>query len=155
MFDVFVFLFEQFQTLGHFPSRHDICEKLDEAGFDDEDITTALKCFDAFFNESSSNMPVCRYAEQSSSFRIFSKDEILLLSKEIRGYLHFLYRKEIISGHEIEMIIQFISKVKPEELTLETVKVLTLIIAWVNQSEVPVLLADDLLNSLYEKQLVH
>lgn len=154
MYDALVYLFEHFQSLGHLPSRHYISEKLNEAGFDYEEITTVLKCFDDIFNENNqyTKLEINHFNEK---MRVFSPHEIQAIPQEIRGFLHYLYKEKAIDYSEIELIIHAIMQIDSEELDLESVKIITLIIAWANQSEIPVFVGDDLLSALYNQKLIH
>ncbi|QRN41457.1 MAG: DUF494 family protein [Neisseriaceae bacterium] len=154
MFDVLVFLFEQCQSLGHLPSRYYITEKLGEAGFEYADIVDALICFDELCNFKTPHKEL-GFPQLESRMRFFSPEEIKSLPLEVRGYIHFLYREKVIEFSEIEILIHAIMKVDSNKIDIETVKVITLIAAWMNQSEMPVLIGDDLLSTLYVKNLAH
>lgn len=154
MFDVFAFLLEHFQNLGHLPSKVHISEKLNEAGFDHEEIANFIKCFDYLFNEDNQNHQL-NYSNLSSKMRVFSAEEMVSIPKDIRGYLYFLYQKEAIGFANIEKMIHAIMKIDPDELNLDTVKAMTLITAWVNKSEIQILIGDDLIRSLCDNHVIH
>ncbi|MCV2508996.1 MAG: DUF494 domain-containing protein, partial [Neisseriaceae bacterium] len=120
MFDVLVFLFEHCQNLGHLPSKHYITKKLDEAGFEYDDIVDALICIDELF---SSNNPYSEleFSNLSSRMRCFSAEEMVTIPQDIRGYIHFLYREEVLEFSEIEILIHAIMKIDSNKLDLETV----------------------------------
>lgn len=79
-----------------------------------------------------------------------------IFSCEIRGYLSFLLQKQALANQELEILIAALSELEFEEINLSMVKLMVLIIAWVCHADMPVLINDDLLHTLYaQKVMIH
>ena len=159
MFQVFAFLFEYFQDLDYIPSIGYISEKLDEAGFDHEEINQVVDCLDALFVSSTPQ----EYPSLSSLVplncdqRVFSSEENHLLKPEVRGYFSFLYHEKALKPSDMELLIHASMLLGEKEgpIELDLAKVLTLMLAWATEAELQILIGDDLLSTLRDPEALN
>lgn len=156
MFDLFAFLFEQFHDLETVPSQYYLLKKLNEAGFDDVYVDQALLFFNTLLTTINQHKQAKPLAQPHQYHRVFSRYEKSIFSCEIRGYLSFLLQKQALANQELEILIAALSELEFEEINLSMVKLMVLIIAWVCHADMPVLINDDLLHTLYaQKVMIH
>lgn len=158
MFEVFAFLFEHFQDLDYIPSIGYISEKLDEAGFDHEEINQVVDCLDALFISSvPKKLPSLRPSDNRICHRVFSTEENHLLKPEVRGYFSFLYHERALKSNDMELLIHASMLLGEKEgpIELDLAKVLTLMLAWATEAELQILIGDDLLSTLRDPEARH
>ncbi len=145
MFDVFVYLIEHFQNLNDCPERLSLEEKLENAGFEENEITQAFSWMDKIaLVQTTPNAPLL----DSKGFRVFSPNELLYLSDDILNLLSFLTTSEIINTCQRELIIDTLLDVH-HETSIQHAKMLILAIMWAENAELPILIGDDLLSAIH------
>ena len=140
MIDIVAFLMENFANIQDFPS-----------GFDDDQIREAIICITLLNETEMQNETI----NQSSVWRIYHPEEESALPTEIRGLLHFLYESQTINTVQREFIIHALMHLPQDAITLDKAKVLALLILWAHQSELPVLIGDELMAVLHGRGIMH
>lgn len=151
MAEVIAFLIEHFQDFDACPPPEHLGRLLEDAGFDAAEIGNTLMMMEVLLNSSEfAAEPV-----DATALRVYSNDEADSLSAEIQGLLHYLTREHAISYEQREIVVHALMHIPPEDITLDTAKVLTLLVLWAHKSELPVLIGDDLMAALNGKAVMH
>ncbi|UOO90841.1 DUF494 domain-containing protein [Vitreoscilla massiliensis] len=146
MFDVIAFLIENFQDWETCPKQDDLGHLLAEAGFDGEEIHDALTCLENLTSSLSMDNSVlddCPYV------RVLSQYELDILPEEVIHLLSFLQEEGGISPTQRELIIHMLTQLPDEDITVDHTKLLALMVLWLHQSELPILIGDELLVALH------
>ncbi len=152
MFDVIAYLIETFQDLDACPPRENLGEHLSDAGFEGDEIHSALLCLDAL-TQSNENDPFRLLL--SSSIRIYSAEELDNIDTEILNLLLFLEKQSAINPVQREMVIHALMHLPNDDITMEYAKLLTLVVLWLHKSELPVLIGDELLVAIHGQTTMH
>jgi Smg protein len=134
MFDILVYLVENYFHNGQLPDTETITKRLSAAGFEDDDISEALTWLSGFGqpDETDSN-----YAfDQSRGFRIYADEELTNLTVEARGFIIFLQDSDIISAPQRELIIERVLALPETSVDLERIKLIVLMVLWNQQQSV-------------------
>lgn len=151
MTEVIAFLIEHFQDFDACPAPEDLGRLLEDAGFDAAEIGNTLMMMEVLLSSSE-----CVATPQSSqSLRIYCSEEADILSQEVMSLLHYLVEEEAITHAQREIVIHALMHIPSDEITLDTAKVLTLLVLWAHKSELPVLIGDDLMAALNGQAVMH
>lgn len=151
MAEVIAFLIEHFQDFDACPPPEDLGRLLEDAGFDATEIGNTLMMLEVLLNSS-------EFAAEpldSQSVRVYSNEETDNLSQEVMGLMQYLVRERAITYEQREIVIHALMHIPSEEITVDTAKVLTLLVLWAHKSELPVLIGDDLMAALNGKAVMH
>ena len=151
MAEVIAFLIEHFQDFDACPPPEDLGRLLEDAGFDATEIGNTLMMLEVLLNSS-------EFAAEpldSQSVRVYSNEETDNLPQEVMGLMQYLVRERAITYEQREIVIHALMHIPSEEITVDTAKVLTLLVLWAHKSELPVLIGDDLMAALNGKAVMH
>ena len=144
MAEVIAFLIEHFQDFDACPPPEDLGRLLEDAGFDATEIGNTLMMLEVLLNSS-------EFAAEpldSQSVRVYSNEETDNLPQEVMGLMQYLIEEKAVSCEQREIIIHALMHIPGDEITIDTAKVLTLLLLWANKSELPVLVGDELMSAL-------
>ena len=99
MFDILVFLFENYFHAGAYPDQETLSKRLSAAGFDSRDISQALSWLSGL--EGLDQGGTCLVG--SDGFRFYTEQELAALSAEGRGFLMFLETAGVINALQREL----------------------------------------------------
>ena len=151
MAEVIAFLIEHFQDFDACPPPEDLGRLLEDAGFDATEIGNTLMMLEVLLNSS-------EFAAEpldSQSVRVYSNEETDNLPQEVMGLMQYLVSERAITYEQREIVIHALMHIPSEEITVDTAKVLTLLLLWAHKSELPVLIGDDLMAALNGKAVMH
>ena len=151
MAEVIAFLIEPFQDFDACPPPEDLGRLLEDAGFDATEIGNTLMMLEVLLNSS-------EFAAEpldSQSVRVYSNEETDNLPQEVMGLMQYLVSERAITYEQREIVIHALMHIPSEEITVDTAKVLTLLVLWAHKSELPVLIGDDLMAALNGKAVMH
>ncbi|EFI22709.1 putative smg-like protein [Neisseria sp. oral taxon 014 str. F0314] len=151
MAEVIAFLIEHFQDFDACPPPEDLGRLLEDAGFDATEIGNTLMMLEVLLNSS-------EFAAEpldSQSVRVYSSEETDNLPQEVMGLMQYLVSERAITYEQREIVIHALMHIPSEEITVDTAKVLTLLVLWAHKSELPVLIGDDLMAALNGKAVMH
>lgn len=151
MAEVIAFLIEHFQDFDACPPPEDLGRLLEDAGFDATEIGNTLMMLEVLLNSS-------EFAAEpldSQSVRVYSNEETDNLPQEVMGLMQYLVSERAITYEQREIVIHALMHIPSEEITVDTAKVLTLLVLWAHKSELPVLIGDDLMAALNGKTVMH
>lgn len=134
MFDILVYLVENYFHNGQLPDAETITKRLSAAGFEDDDISEALSWLSGFGQP---DEIACNpgFAE-SRGFRIYADEELTNLTAEARGFILFLQDSDIISAPQRELIIERVLALPETSVDLERIKLIVLMVLWNQQRSV-------------------
>jgi Smg protein len=152
MFDVLVYLFENYYQAQACPDHDSLERKLRAAGFEDEDIQDALDWLNTLARRPDEGLP--ESLDARSSFRGYSLDESSKLPLESRGFIAFLESAKVLTPLLRELIIERAMALPSDVVGLDKLKVIVLMVLWTRRGNVDVLVLDELIPD-GEQRLTH
>jgi Smg protein len=142
MFDILIYLFESYFVVGSYPEHGKLGLKLTAAGFEDDDIQHALAWLSGL-----RQLTVAEYPDaiNQSGFRTFADIELARISFDGIQFIVFLEANKIISPVEREMIIDRAVAIGIESVSLDNIKLITLMVLWNQHPDLDPVLIEDLL----------
>ena len=134
MFDILVYLVENYFHSGDFPDVETISKRLSAAGFEDDDISEALTWLSGF--EQTEHGTTYPTFNSSRGFRVYADEELSSLTTEARGFILFLEDSEIITAPQRELIVERILAIAEPGVDLEKIKLIVLVVLWNQQQPV-------------------
>ncbi|MBN9696751.1 MAG: DUF494 domain-containing protein [Zoogloea sp.] len=150
MFDILVYLFENYVHADACPEPAQLARKLTAAGFEEEEITEALEWLSGLRQLSDGERPA--QFSRAGSLRIYADDEQVRLGVECRGFLLFLENSGILDSECREMIVERALALGETEIELENLKVIVLMVLWQQDRPINGLILDELLNESAEEE---
>lgn len=151
MVDVIAFLIEHFQDFEACPAAEDLGQILEDVGFDDAEIGNALVLLEVLRNRNEHGTVL----QHSGSLRIYCAEEQDALSVEVINFMHFLEKAGAVNSEQREFVIHALLHLPFEEITLDMAKLVTLLVLWAQQAELPVLVGDELMMVLHGKAVMN
>ena len=152
MFDILVYLFENYYQAQAYPDYDTLERKLHAAGFENDDIHDALDWLNTLTRQPSEGLP--ESLDTGTSFRGYSADESSKLALESRGFIEFLESAKILSPLLREIIIEKAMALPSEVVGLDKLKVIVLMVLWTRRGNVDALVLDELIPD-GDKRQVH
>jgi len=143
MFDVLVYLFENYYQIETYPDQDTLERKLHTAGFENDDIQDALDWLNTLTDLPKEALPESLDTRQS--FRGYSADETTKLSLESRGFIAFLEGAKILTPLLRELIIERGMALPNDVVGLDKLKVIVLMVLWTRRGNVDALILDELI----------
>lgn len=143
MFEILVFLFENYYQSEPCPDQDTLARKLTAAGFGNEDIHDALDWL-----KDLSSPPEVAFAEAfelCDAFRAHTGEEIAKLSTDSRGFLAFLDSARVLTPPLRELIIDRAMALPDDVVELDQFKVIVLMVLWTRRGDVDTLILEELL----------
>lgn len=129
MFDILVYLFENYFDAGNCPDSATLTRKLTMAGFDDEEITLALDWLSDLSRHDEEGY-LARLTE-SNSMRHFTEEEMEIIDTEGRGFIFFLEQAEAINPLQRELLIDRVIRMDGDTSSVEKIKLVVLFDLWI------------------------
>jgi len=150
MFEVLVYLYENYWRPDACPDHDQLARKLTAVGFETDEIQEALSWLDGLAESTHAAI-----GEQSAdSLRVYSPAEIDRLGEESVAFVSFLESAGVLPATMREMVIDRASAVGPGPLALEDLKVIVLMVFWSLGEEPDALILDELFVAP-EERLIH
>ena len=149
MFDILVFLFENYFHAGAYPDQQTLTKRLSAAGFDSRDISQALTWLSGLERVGYSNF---RFSS-SDGFRFYTEQELAGLTAEARGFLLFLETAGVIKALQRELVIERVLALDEPAVDLEKVKLIVLMVLWNQKESVDSLVLEELVTPNQERYL--
>ena len=135
MFDILVYLVENYFHNGELPDAETISKRLSAAGFEDEEISEALTWLSGF-EQADDDVTENPAFDNSRGFRIYADEELSSLTADARGFILFLQDSEIITARQRELIVERILAIAEPGVDLEKIKLIVLMVLWNQQQPV-------------------
>jgi Smg protein len=145
MYDILVFLFENCQQAELAYDRERVAKKLSAAGFEDSDISEALRWL--------AGMAAAPRAvreplpDARASFRAYAPRELAKLDAECRGFLLTLEHSGILSAETRELVIERALAASGDMLSLDQLKLVVLMVLWNREMPTSRLVAEELFSA--------
>lgn len=145
MFDILVYLFENYFEADLHPDQPTLEQELSAAGFDTTEISRAFDWLNGL--ETLSSSPYPESLTLSKSTRIYSEAELKVINTESRGFLTFLEASGILNAVQREWVIDRVLALSDQEVSVDQVKWIVLIVLWSRGEADDYLFIEDLLFS--------
>jgi Smg protein len=150
MFEVLVYLYENYWRPDACPDHDQLARKLSAVGFESEEIQEALSWLDGL-----AETATAPFTEQAAdSLRVYSAAEIDRLGEDCIGFISFLESAGVLPPTMREMVVDRASAVGSAPLALEDLKVIVLMVFWSLGEEPDALILDELFVAP-EDRLIH
>jgi Smg protein len=150
MFDVLVYLYENYWRPDACPGHEQLTRKLSSVGFESDEIQEALKWLDGLAQAAQSYV-----GEQGAqSLRVYSETENRLLGAESVGFISFLESAGVLPPPMREMVLDRASAIGGDPLDLEDLKIIVLMVFWSLGEEPDALILDELFVDAQDR-LIH
>ncbi len=150
MFDVLVYLYENYWRPDACPDHGLLTRKLSAVGFESDEIQEALNWLDGL----AETAQVCPAEQADRSLRVYSAAEIERLGEDSIGFICFLESAGVLPPAMREMVIDRATAVGEGPLALEDLKVIVLMVFWSLGEEPDALILDELFVAP-EERLIH
>ena len=144
MLDILVYLFENYYTPQACPDANVLAHKLAAVGFEDEDIHEALGWLHRLAEITEQCSPLSSL-NTSDSHRIFADHEYQILGAQAIGFIQFLESSGALPPVLREIMIQQALTSSESPISLQSIKVIALMVLWSQQVEVDHLVFEELL----------
>ena len=151
MFDILVFLFENYFHSGAYPDQETLSKRLSAAGFDSRDISQALTWLNGL--ERVGRSGTRSNSVPSKGFRFYTEPELITLTAEARGFLLFLEGAGVISVLQRELIIERVVALDEPAVDLDKVKLIVLMVLWNQNETLDSLVLEELISPNQERYL--
>jgi Smg protein len=138
MLDLLIYLFENYISTKPKLNMNDITVELEEAGFNDRDISSA---FD-WFNHLEKNSNGFELTNKDS-LRILSKKEYEKISSEAFTFLTFLLNAKILNSTEFEVILDQIMILNQKSINIDEMRWIVMMTLWKSGKENSYLFVED------------
>lgn len=145
MFDILVYLFENYFEMNAYPDEGTLTRELSAAGFDHNEISQALSWFHGLESLSSDS-----YAESLAtcrSLRCYTDAEFMRIGVPGVGLLIFLESSGVLNPMQREWVIERAFAVDDSELSIDQVKWIILFVLWEQNESQQFFFVEDLLFS--------
>ncbi len=128
MFEVLVFMFENYIAHHTLPDNEIMSQELSAAGFEQPDIVGAVD----WFREMKTMLiePTAEYAHQHTSMRQLADCELKKISLESLSFVLFLQQASVINDVERDLILDRAMALKQEHINIEEMRWITMIALW-------------------------
>jgi Smg protein len=151
MFDILVYLFENYFESNLHPDQGTLEKELSAAGFDSSEIDLAFDWLNGL--DKLSHAPYPETMVTSTSTRIYSDVEKEKIDAESRGFITFLEVSDIINPVQREWVIDRILALSERDVSIEQVKWTVLIVLWSQGQADDYLFMEDLLFGDFSSQM--
>jgi Smg protein len=140
MFDVLVYLYENYWRPDACPDHEQLTRKLSSVGFESDEIQEALVWLDGLAGAAQANV-----GEQGgSSLRVYQPGEQDHLGVDSIGFISFLESAGVLPPPMREMVIDRANAIPGGPLDLEDLKIIVLMVFWSLGEEPDALILDEL-----------
>jgi Smg protein len=151
MFDVLVYLYENYWRPDACPDSEQLTRKLSAVGFESDEIQEALVWLEGLAaSAGSENEPTPHH----QSMRVYLPQELELLGEESVGFIAFLDSAGVLPAPMREMVIDRATAVGAGPLELDDLKIIVLMVFWSLGEEPDALILDELFVAP-EDRLIH
>ena len=140
MFDVLVYLYENYWRPDACPEGSTLVRKLSAVGFESQEITEALNWLSGL-----RELSVDAAVEQSeSAHRVYCAAELEHLGAKGLGFLQFLVSARVLTPRQREVVLDRVMAVPGEQVEFDDLKIIVLMMFWSLGKEPDALILDEL-----------
>ncbi|MGB3837109.1 DUF494 family protein [Castellaniella sp.] len=146
MYDILVYLFENYYTPQSCPRAEILASKLAAVGFEHDDINDALNWLRSLASSTERCLPLALpEGPHPAATRIYTSNEYAALGSEAIGFITFLEISGSLPPALREILIETAQEADSFPLSLSEIKVLALMVLWSQEAEVDHLVFEELL----------
>ena len=150
MFDVLVYLYENYWRPDACPDHEQLTRKLSAVGFESDEIQEALSWLDGLATAAEGHS-----GEQGPrSLRVYTDAECERLGEDSIGFISFLESAGVLPPPMREMVIDRAMAIAANPLELDDLKIIVLMVFWSLGEEPDALILDELFVAP-EERLIH
>lgn len=153
MFEVLVYLYENYYRPEACPDGDALARKLTAAGFEGEEIDDALSWLSGLAETTEAALSLAQ--GDPEAVRIYAEREYELLGKDSIGFLSFLESAGVLNPLVREIVIERALATGETPVPLEQLKIIVLMVLWSQGEEPDVLVLDELIDDDDEPRLMH
>lgn len=150
MFDVLVYLYENYWRPDACPDPQQLQRKLSAVGFESDEIQEALRWLEGLAHSADTSVGNA----MPGSLRVYTEAERDLLGEESIGFICFLESAGVLPAPMREMVIDRATAVGSGPIGLEDLKIIVLMVFWSLGEEPDALILDELFVDA-EDRLIH
>ena len=128
MFEVLVYMFENYIDTHFRPDENTLSKELYAAGFDKEDINGAFNWFNQL--ELMTKQSTVFEKPNHVSTRIFMQDELKKISGESIAFILFLVQANILNSAQRELVLDLAMNLPQPEVSIEEMRWIVLMTTW-------------------------
>ena len=140
MFDVLVYLYENYWRPDACPEPRQLRRKLSAVGFESDEIQDAMRWLDGL----ASNADTVTSQQGPGSIRLYTDSERDLLGDDSIGFIAFLESAGVLPPPMREMVIDRATAVGDRPIDLDDLKIIVLMVFWSLGEEPDALVLDEL-----------
>lgn len=144
MFDVLVYLYENYGALNACPEGEALTRKLAAAGFDADEITDAVAWLQGLQRVTQESQVLRDPAP--GAFRVYAAFETGRLGAEAVAFLSFLEAHGQLRPAQREIVVERALALDESPVPLTRLKLIVLMVLWSQQADIDVLLLEELLD---------
>lgn len=143
MFEVLIFMFENYFSKHALPENDVMTQELHAAGFDKSDVSGAVN----WFHEMKLMLaqPPAIYSHKDTGMRVFADHELKKINTESFGFVMFLQQANVINDVERDLIIDRAMALKQKQIGIEEMRWIAMIALWNEGREKDYLFVEDAL----------
>ena len=150
MFDVLVYLYENYWRPDACPDHRQLSRKLSAVGFENDEIEEALSWLDGLAHSATAPLD----AQQQGSLRVYSELEHERLGEDSVAFIGFLESAGVLGAEQREMVIDRALATGAVPIALDDLKIIVLMVFWSLGEEPDALILDELFVAP-EDRLIH
>ncbi len=144
MFDVLVYLYENYTALSACPDAEALTRRLADAGFEQDEIADAMVWLHGLASVTlSARVP---QRADPAAFRVYTAQEYGSLGAAAIGFIASLDREAQLSPAQREIVIERACALAEAPISLERLKIIVLMVLWSQSVDVDLLLLQELLD---------
>jgi len=151
MFDVLIYLFENYFNPGACPEADVLARKLTAVGFERDEIDEALVWLNGL--SKASETPAPPELAASGGYRVYAAWELEQLGADAIGFVSFLESAGVIDPAQRELIIDRSLAVGDSPVGTDQLKIIVLMVLWSQEAEVDALILEELLDDGSPREL--
>ena len=151
MFDVLVYLYENYGALNACPDGDALTRKLAAAGFDADEITDAIAWLQGLQRVTQDSQVLREPA--AGATRVFAAFEASRLGSEAISFLSFLEASGELTPAQREIVVERALAINESPVPLARLKVIVLMVLWSLQADIDILLIEELLDDGEDRAL--
>ena len=150
MFDVLVYLYENYWRPDACPEHDQLARKLTSVGFESDEIQEALRWLDGMANASEAYVG----EQRADTLRVYTPQEQEHLGEHCIGFVSFLESAGVLPPPMREMVLDRATAIPGAPVDLEDLKIIVLMVFWSLGEEPDALILDELFVD-EEDRLIH
>ncbi|HTJ99678.1 MAG TPA: DUF494 domain-containing protein [Bordetella sp.] len=153
MFDILVYLFENYYTPQACPAADVLAKRLAAAGFEHEDIDDALGWLYGLAETTERCVDLAH--QPATGIRIYTESEYRQLGTEAIGFITFLESAGVLPAPLREIVIDRALAAPESPVPLSKLKITALMVLWSQEADIDNLVLEELLDDDGDVRCLH